>query len=100
MLGGTSGSHSEAPDEARDSRRARLDFQQRLLRQTMVWKEHEKRKDQKRPALKDRQKDADDADDREDNGERQADEGHLRGSRSARYARGIFWNSVTPSLES
>src|SRR5438132_8815335 len=80
-----SGSHADTSDEARQPWRARLDLLQRLFRQTVARKEHEERENQKRPTLQNRQKDADDADDGEENGKRQTDVDHLWGRKSARY---------------
>src|ERR1700693_5886915 len=92
--------HADTSDEAGQARGGGAGFLKRLFRQTMAWKEHEERENEKRPPLQNRQKHADDADDGEDNGKRQTDVDHLRGRKSARYWRGIFWNSVTPSLVS
>src|ERR1700686_3783886 len=91
---------ADASEEALQTRQAAFDFLQRFFRQPVAWKEHEERENQERPALKDRQKDADDADDGEDHCQREANVNHLRDRRSARYSRGIFWNSVTPSRAS
>src|ERR1700682_2642746 len=91
---------ADASEEAFKTRQAALDLLQCFFRKPVAWKEHEERENQERPALKDRQKDADDADDGEDDGERQPNVDHLRDRISARYSRGIFWNSVTPSRAS